>query len=99
MTELIKCECGCDNVFVLDGIDGFQVWCAKCGKMNYGYTTGAETGNRKEKIKPKRWWVDKIIKSCKTNYDIPIFMKESLSPTMQQFMRRELPDEIIEMEV
>lgn len=55
---------------------------------------GAETGNRKEKVKPKRWWVDKIIKACKTDYDIPIYMKESLSPTMQQFMRREFPDNI-----
>jgi protein gp37 len=58
---------------------------------------GAETGNRKGKIKPKRRWVDKIIKECETNYDIPIYMKESLSPTMQQFMRREFPDTIIKM--
>lgn len=42
---------------------------------------GAETGNRKGKIIPKKLWVDRIVEACK-RYGIPVFMKESLLPIM-----------------
>lgn len=38
---------------------------------------GAETGNRKGKIIPKREWIEKIVNYCKC-YKIPIYLKDSL---------------------
>ena len=38
---------------------------------------GAETGNRKGKIIPKREWIAEIVDYCKAN-QIPIFLKDSL---------------------
>ena len=50
---------------------------------------GAETGNRKDKIIPKREWVQDIVCQCKISH-IPIFMKSSLKdiwgePLIQEF--------------
>jgi len=38
---------------------------------------GAETGNRKNKVIPKKEWVDAMIAYCKED-DVPIFMKNNL---------------------
>lgn len=38
---------------------------------------GAETGNRKEKVVPKKEWVDDIVNVCRF-CNIPVFMKDSL---------------------
>ncbi|KKL16914.1 hypothetical protein LCGC14_2490800 [marine sediment metagenome] len=38
---------------------------------------GAETGNRKGKVIPKRKWIAEIVDYCKAN-QIPVFLKESL---------------------
>ncbi len=35
---------------------------------------GAETGNRKGKVIPKKDWIDNIVRQCR-KYDVPIFMK------------------------
>jgi protein gp37 len=40
---------------------------------------GAETGNRKGKIKPERDWVENIV-SVARDADIPVFMKNSIAP-------------------
>lgn len=54
---------------------------------------GAETGNRKGKVVPKKNWIDDI---C-INTDTPIFMKDSLIPIVgEKNMRREFPQEWIE---
>lgn len=59
---------------------------------------GAETGNRKGKIKPKMEWINKIINEC-DKYSVPIFMKESLLPIVGDGnMRRELPKELWHLE-
>ena len=42
---------------------------------------GAETGNRKGKIIPKKEWVDEIVNDCR-KLNIPVFMKNSLLPIM-----------------
>lgn len=42
---------------------------------------GAETGNRKDKVIPKKEWVDNIVKFCNEN-KIKVFMKESLREIM-----------------
>lgn len=55
---------------------------------------GAETGNRKGKIRPEKEWVDKIVELCDRG-EIPVFMKESLLPVMgEDNMRRDLPDRL-----
>ena len=38
---------------------------------------GAETGNRKGKIIPKKGWIENIVNYCKSN-KIPIYLKDSL---------------------
>ena len=49
---------------------------------------GAETGNRKNKVIPKREWIDNICMAA----NVPIFMKDSLIPIVgEKNMRREFP--------
>ena len=50
---------------------------------------GAETGNRKEKVVPKREWIENIVTECHAS-QIPVFMKGSLAkvwgaPLIQEF--------------
>lgn len=53
---------------------------------------GAESGNRKNKVTPKREWVEKIAEEADKN-GVPVFMKDSLIPIMGEAgMKRELPD-------
>lgn len=55
---------------------------------------GAETGNRKEKVVPKKEWIDSIVSECDAAH-IPVFMKNSLLPIMgEENMRREFPKEL-----
>lgn len=51
---------------------------------------GAETGNRKEKVIPKREWIEHVAETCKRN-NIPLFMKESLRDLMGDDFRQEFP--------
>jgi protein gp37 len=52
---------------------------------------GAESGNRKGKVKPEREWVDEIVNACDYR-GTPVFMKESLLPIMgEENMRRDYP--------
>lgn len=61
----------------------------------YGYKwviVGAETGNRKDKVIPKREWIEKIVEDCAFR-KIPVFMKDSLVPIVgEENMLREFPD-------
>ena len=54
---------------------------------------GAETGNRKNKIIPKKEWIDEIAKTCRDS-GTPIFMKESLRNLMGDDFRQEYPWEV-----
>lgn len=55
---------------------------------------GAETGNRKGKIIPKKEWIDDIVKACDM-HEIAVFMKESLREIMgDDFRQDKLPWEI-----
>lgn len=52
---------------------------------------GAETGRRKNKVIPKRKWIEDIVNECKANGK-PVFMKSSLAdiwgePLIQEFPR------------
>lgn len=55
---------------------------------------GAETGNRKNKVIPKKQWIDNIVSSCRRN-NIPVFMKDSLIPIIgEKNMLREFPKQL-----
>lgn len=54
---------------------------------------GAETGNRKGKIIPKKEWVDEIARYAQGN-GIPVFMKESLRGIMGEDFIQEFPWEV-----
>lgn len=51
---------------------------------------GAETGNRKGKVKTQREWVEHIVEFSDKNH-IPVFMKESLRELMGDDFRQEFP--------
>lgn len=54
---------------------------------------GAETGNRKNKVIPKKEWITDIVKQSK-RWDVPVFMKESLKEIMGDDFIQEFPCEI-----
>ena len=52
---------------------------------------GAETGNRKNKVVPDKYWIDEIVSIC-IRESIPVFMKDSLVPIVgEDNMIREFP--------
>lgn len=52
---------------------------------------GAETGNKKGKIIPKKEWIDSIVEQCK-QANVPVFMKDSLIPIVgEENMLRKFP--------
>lgn len=52
------------------------------------FIIGAETGTRKDKVIPKKEWVDNIVKFCDEN-KIKVFMKESLREIMGNDFRQD----------
>lgn len=52
--------------------------------------TGAETGNRKDKARPGKDWLDGIVNGC-AEHHIPLFMKESLRALMGDDFRQDFP--------
>lgn len=57
---------------------------------------GAETGKRKDKVIPKREWIEQIVEDCR-KYGIPIFMKSSLADVWGEPLIQELPNELIKI--
>jgi len=51
---------------------------------------GAETGNRKGKVIPKREWIENIVRECRL-HGIPVFMKDSLKKTWGEPLIQEYP--------
>lgn len=52
---------------------------------------GAETGNRKDRVIPRKEWIDNICNEADIN-NVQVFMKDSLIPVVgEENMRRELP--------
>ncbi len=52
---------------------------------------GAESGNRKDKVLPKKEWVETVVRTCEDN-GISVFMKDSLIPIVgEENMRRDFP--------
>lgn len=54
---------------------------------------GAETGNRKDKVIPKREWIENLVVECR-KYCIPIFMKSSLEEIWGEPLIQELPEQL-----
>ena len=52
---------------------------------------GAETGNRKGKVIPKREWIEPIVNECRKN-NIPVFMKGSLKDIWGEPLIQEFPE-------
>lgn len=52
---------------------------------------GAETGRRKNKVVPKREWIEQIVEDCR-NYNIPLFMKSSLADIWGEPLIQEFPE-------
>lgn len=51
---------------------------------------GAETGNRRDKVVPKREWIEAIVEQCWAAC-VPVFMKGSLKPIWGDELITELP--------
>jgi protein gp37 len=51
---------------------------------------GAETGNRKGKVIPKREWIENIVKACR-KLNVPVFMKNSLTKIWGEPLIQEYP--------
>ncbi len=52
---------------------------------------GAETGRRKDKVIPKREWIEDIVNECR-KADIPVFMKSSLADIWGKPLIQEFPE-------
>jgi len=75
-----------DIEFNRESMGGFFTYFPQCIKWAI---LGAETGNRRAKVVPKREWMQRIVEKCKTA-GIPIFMKNNLAniwrdPLIQQY--------------
>ena len=53
---------------------------------------GAETGNRKGKVTPKREWIENIVRAC-CNSRIPLYMKRNLESVWKEPLIQEFPYE------
>lgn len=52
---------------------------------------GAETGRRKDKVIPKREWIEQIMEDCR-KHGIPFFMKSSLAKIWGEPLIQEFPE-------
>ncbi len=81
---------------------GYSLHCGGCGKEG-GYSgsfrkqpinwviIGGETGNRKDKIVPRREWIECIVDDCRAA-GVPIFMKHNLAAAWGDDLIQEWPD-------
>ena len=51
---------------------------------------GAETGNRREKVVPERWWIEDAVAIFK-EAGKPVFMKDSMIPIWGEDILTEMP--------
>ena len=54
---------------------------------------GAETGRRKDKVRPEREWIEEIVEVCRAD-GIPVFMKQSLADIWGEPLIQEFPWEV-----
>lgn len=58
------------------------------------FIIGAETGRRKDKIIPKKKWIEDIVNECRKN-NKPIFMKSSIADIWGEPLIQEFPKQLI----
>lgn len=54
---------------------------------------GAETGRRKNKVIPKREWIEHLVYYCE-KWNIPLFMKSNLAEIWREPLIQEFPEEL-----
>lgn len=54
---------------------------------------GAETGRRKDKVIPKREWIENLVDICRQK-NVPVFMKSSLTEVWGETLIQEYPKEL-----
>lgn len=60
---------------------------------------GAETGRSKDKVVPKKEWIERILAHC-DKFHIPVFMKDSLINIVgEENMRRDFPEQLQRSEI
>lgn len=52
---------------------------------------GAETGHRKNKVIPKKEWIERLVDQCR-KYQIPVFMKSNLKEIWGEPLIQEFPE-------
>lgn len=62
------------------------------------FIIGVETGSRKDKVIPKREWIEDIVNECR-KAGIPIFMKSSLADIWGKPLIQEFPEGLKTLEV
>ena len=77
-------------------LESMGTWSEDSAEKNIKWVIiGAETGNRKGKVTPKKEWIDNLASEC-DKHGIPIFMKDSLVPIVgEENMRREFPEGLL----
>lgn len=58
---------------------------------------GAETGRRKDKVVPKREWIERIVMECEYS-DIPLFMKSNLAEIWGEPLIQEFPEGLLNLQ-
>lgn len=95
-------QSGTKNFFsiepILENIQKFKLWDSKykCQYIDWAII-GAETGRRKDRIIPKRKWIEDIANECR-KADVPVFMKSSLVDIWREPLIQEFPKELCRKE-
>jgi protein gp37 len=76
--------------FSCKGISGQKPFWEGPGIKPKWVIVGAETGNRKGKVIPKKEWIKAIVNECRKN-NIPVFLKNNLAPVWDEPLIQEYP--------
>lgn len=68
-----------------------EIGSALKGSLPKWVIIGAETGRRKDKVIPRREWIEDIVEQCRKT-GIPVFMKSSLENIWGEPLIQEFPD-------
>lgn len=79
---------------ILSDIGKTATWkeAVECYHMGW-VIIGAETGSRKDKVIPKREWIERIVYDCYVN-NIPLFMKSSLAEIWGEPLIQDFPEQL-----
>ena len=83
-------DIGCHWFLSIEPLLGPVDLTAGSGPMPEWVIIGAETGNRKEKVRPEYEWVQSIVSDCVT-FNVPVFMKDSMKTIWPSKLFREFP--------